>query len=60
MPDYTVQKGCRPGVEYKAPGEDVTLTEGQAKYLVMSGHLKLKTADTKTQKPAKAKKADGK
>ena len=58
MPDYTVEKPCRPNVEYKAPGDEVTLTEGQAKYLLMSGHLKPKTQETKTKKSSNTKKAD--
>jgi len=39
MPEYIVQKPCRPdGRVHRTEGE-VTLTEAQAKYLLLSGHI---------------------
>ncbi len=51
--EYTVKKPCRPVAEPKVPGDEVSITERQAKYLVMSGHLELKA-------PAKANKGKDK
>jgi hypothetical protein len=65
MPDYTVKKPCRPNIEYKTPGDEVSLTPAQAKYLLMSGHLTLKKQEPKPEeskppvkKAAKTKKTD--
>ncbi len=49
MPKFTVNKPCRPNTEYKAPGDEVSLTEAQAKYLLMSGHLTPKNQEPKSQ-----------
>ncbi|MCG8637055.1 MAG: hypothetical protein MI863_24695 [Desulfobacterales bacterium] len=55
MPSYTVEKPCRPdGVTYMTEG-DVKLTQRQAKYLLISGHLK-----PKQEKKTGTKKAAGK
>lgn len=57
MPDYNINKPCRPdGLEYRTKGK-VSLTERQAKYLVLSGHL---VPDIKAVKAIKTKKADKK
>ncbi|BCS94616.1 hypothetical protein DSLASN_02480 [Desulfoluna limicola] len=49
MPDYDIKKPCRPdGNTYRESGT-VTLTERQARYLVLSGHL----AEVTPQKKAK-------
>lgn len=57
MPDYTVEKPCRPdGVTYMTERE-IRLTKRQAKYLLLSGHLAPKAASTKkTATPKKATK----
>jgi len=50
MPDYDIKKPCRPdGNTYRDSGT-VTLTERQARYLVLSGHL----AEVIKEAPAKA------
>ncbi|MCP3942236.1 MAG: hypothetical protein GY710_12220 [Desulfobacteraceae bacterium] len=57
MPDFIVKKPCRPdGIKYRTDGT-VTLTQRQAKYLVLSGHLEPELLEPKVQKTAKPKKA---
>jgi hypothetical protein len=50
--EYIVKKPCRPVAEPKVPGDEVSITGRQAKYLLMSGHLELKSQTPKPKKTA--------
>lgn len=55
--DYRIITPCRPdGITYMEEGT-VALTDSQAKYLVMDGHIEPVTKKTGTSRPAKAKTA---